>query len=338
MSRTASAAWPRLAPQHAVALLAWSLLTACTTASGQRADVRHLDTAFSVGDVSARTPLITVPQSGPGTLQETRLAGGLRQQITYAGTAGFADLVVVSRQAGIPRVEKPTRAGIAAELAALGGDYRVLKQPFHNAYGQIGIAVSGRCAYGWQWIDDLRGVDLGRPGLNGGPFSASLRVKHCARASASEDALVGPLLRVRLGMRDGEPARAAPRRPKVVTAAPAPAPAEPRPPRTAPASPSVAINDNRTLISLPPSGTGPAYLAPPAIQNPAQASPVSIPRPAAMGAPQQPRYLADPGPAPSEPRAVPRAQAVPSPVRPDDRSSNASGQAARGQTPPPFGW
>jgi hypothetical protein len=55
---------------------------------------------------------------------------------------------------------RPSRAGIAAELAAAfpEGSMRVVDDPLYNAYGPFGMAVGlseGRtCAYGWQWIAD----------------------------------------------------------------------------------------------------------------------------------------------------------------------------------------
>ncbi|MDP4022413.1 cellulose biosynthesis protein BcsN [Methylobacterium sp. NEAU 140] len=285
------------------------------------------------GLAAPNAPLVSVPNSGRvASVDETRPGGGLRQRITYGGfDGGWADLSVGAAGAGRGGLlGRPTKAGIDAELAALGdGPYRIVRTRTHNAYGPIGVALGARCVFAWQWIDDARALALPGTTLGPGRTSASLRVRHCG--AASPDRLVADLVHLRLGA--GPAAQAAASRPRR-RPAPRPAPAaeaapvEPAPVVSLPppARPTVTVNGSRTLISLPPApgpgtATGPSPVA------------VPIPRPGAAGSETsgEPRYLADGG-------AVRTVVPAPSAPKPQPLSSELPAQAYRGPAPPPLGW
>jgi hypothetical protein len=170
-----------------------------------------------------------------------------------------------------------------------------------NAYGPIGVAVSQRCAYAWQWIEGLQRVELGRAALRG-PVAVSLRVQHCGRRPMATEALLADLARIRLGVSTEAVARAS--RPRIARARPAAepvaalAPIAPAAPAPIPVSspPSVAVNSSRTLVTLPPAPAGQAYLAQPAPAPAVQPLPV-VPRPTASGGPDRARFLTDALPA-----------------------------------------
>lgn len=133
------------------------------------------------------------------------------------------------------------------------GSYRIVRRPVHNAYGPLGVAVSERCAYGWQWIDGLERAELGRGALRG-PLAVSLRVLHCRRQPTAAEELLADLARIRLGPVAGTVAgvrrpRLAVQKPKAADSAGIAAPAVPANP--SPAAPTVAVNGSRTLVMLP---------------------------------------------------------------------------------------
>lgn len=334
-----------------------AMLPACN-ASGSRGSAAQRmgqDTSFSAYEEPVRRrPLVYLPNSGSVTsVQETRTSAGLHQHITYAGQGGgHAELALTTaNSSGDAILGKPTRVGIATELASLtpDGPYRVLTQPHNNAYGPFGIAVSSRCAYAWQWISDTRGTDFGRSVPAGTRITASLRIHHCRRGPTYSDALVTDLVRLRLGA--GTPFETSRhvrrvRPPSVAVDRPveayAPGPTVPVAPR-----PQVVVNGSRTLVSVAPEPSPPAgrtdsrYLAPRATQQPVIET-TMVPRPGAAGSKslEQPRYLTDLA-APSGPARMPEPSLVASPrttARAEPLSPDLPTQAYRGPTPPPFGW
>lgn len=280
--------------------LALTLLGACQTAKTSHTAPRF-ETAFASTGSAGNRPLVFVPNSGAiESVQETRSSASLRQRIVYGQSRGRVDLTIGSgRVWDDPAMAKPSRAGIAAELESLedGSSYRIVRQPMRNAYGPIGVAVNQRCAYAWQWIDDLQRVELGRTTLRG-PVAVSLRVQHCGRRPMAAETLLADLARIRLGVSTEAVARAS--RPRIVrprpTAEPvsalapvAPSAAAPTP---APSLPSVAVNNSRTLVTLPPAPAGQSYLAQSPPAPVAQTVPV-VPRPAASGGSDRARFLTD---------------------------------------------
>ena len=289
--------------------LGLSLLGACQTAKTSR-NAPRFEAAFASTGSAGNQPLVFVPNSGAiESVEETRSSASLRQRIVYGQSRGRVDLTIASgRVWDDPAMAKPSRAGIAAELESLedGYAYRIVRQPMTNAYGPIGVAVSQRCAYAWQWIEDLQRVELGRAALRG-PVAVSLRVQHCGRRPMATEALLADLARIRLGVSTEAVARVP--RPRIARARPAaepvaalvpvaPAPVAPAAPAPIPVSspPSVAVNSSRTLVTLPPAPAGQAYLAQPAPASAVQPMPV-VPRPTASGGSDRARFLTDALPA-----------------------------------------
>ncbi|MGH1573746.1 hypothetical protein ACRAWG_27770 [Methylobacterium sp. P31] len=334
----------------AATALVCGTLGACNTVRGPSARSSASGPIFTaLAPSTQRTPLLSLPAAGaPVLVDEVRYPDGVRQTIRF-GSSGTsrADLTLgAGGSGGALKMEKPTRTGIAAELANLGdGPYRVLTQPAHNAYGPIGVARGHRCAFAWQWIDRVGG-ELGVAWPANGPISASLRVHHCGRgATASTDALIADLTRLRLG--PVAPGQITHRpRPRVakVAAAPTQTPAQtpdltpiPAPAPVVASRPLVAVNGSRTLVDLPQD----ILASPTPVQRALSARPaapvVAVPRPDAAGTDtaSQARYLTDPGQArPSVAIDTPPARRS----REDELSTALPPQAYRGPTPPPFGW
>ncbi|KAB1073710.1 cellulose biosynthesis protein BcsN [Methylobacterium planeticum] len=349
-------------PALALGLIALAL-PACNTTGNRSALSRRAapEAFFSSLETNAipaqRGPLVSLPHGGSvQSLQETPYANGRRQRISLEGADTTSRIEVMLRtggRGGVP-MERPTRSGIAGELAQLSseGAYRIVRQPMRNRYGPFGVALSERCAYAWQWIDNLRGGEAGGSRWTGGEIAASLRIQHCQRRPSASQNLIADLQR--LVIRTGEgPDVARVRRPrphvaKVVEPEPSPvlspAPLQPVPP-------AVAINGSRTLITVPSeaprsapllTGEVPRTAAPQAYAGQGPQTFV-VPKPAGeAGAANQPRFLTDRVAPPVERRMSEPPIAVPPPpartAQPDRLSSDLPAQAYRGPAPPPFGW
>lgn len=118
------------------------------------------------------------------------------------------------------RVDKPTEAGIRAEMDALfpGIAMQVVERPAANDYGPYGLAIGrgaggARCLYAWQWIAEPPVLQAGQ----GGALPLSLRVRLC-RSDITLEAMAAAVSRLRLVPRfSGEPlaqASSAPARPE----------------------------------------------------------------------------------------------------------------------------
>ncbi|MDR7037753.1 hypothetical protein J2X36_002504 [Methylobacterium sp. BE186] len=340
-------------------------LPACTATQGRQSAGRAMpDGFFSALDTrppAKSGPLVSLPRSGAVTnVDETTYANGRRQRISLEGPNSRSRIEIMLRtggRGGLP-MDKPTRAGIAGELAQLAseGSYRIVRRPIRNRYGQFGVALSARCAYAWQWIDNLRGQDRGLD-WTGGEVAASLRVEHCQRGPTTPEALLADLERLSIRTGSGqEPAPWSPRpRRRIVRAAepqepaPAPVPAPAAiPPLPAPAP--VAINSSRTLVTAAPQRP-PQYLSGEAARPQAGAAAgevgqsFAVPRPSGQGGASldQPRFLSERvATAPADRRAGETAAPPPPvPVRapqPERLSADVPAQAYRGPVPPPFGW
>lgn len=309
-------------------LLAATLFGACQSASA-RPTLPRLETAYSAAPVSGGVALVSLPNSGPvASVQETRSTAGLRQRIILGQSRGRIDLTVASgRVWDDPAMEKPSRIGIAAELATLenGGSYRIVRRPMGNAYGALGVAVNERCAYAWQWIDALPRPEQQRFGLRG-PVSVSLRVHHCLAVPTAAETLLADLAQIRFGRVANAISR--PRRPRVARPKPeadTSVPVAAAPARTSTPEPTVAVNGSRTLVTVSQGSAAQPFLAPPA---PATAEPTvpTVPRPATAGTDRS-RFLTDALP-PSGRASIPNPQSaeVASPTRPLPGSR------------PPAGW
>ncbi|MET7246807.1 cellulose biosynthesis protein BcsN [Methylobacterium sp. EM32] len=323
----------------ACVLLGLGLLGACQTAAARRTGP-HFEAAFTSADQGRDAPLVSLPNRGPvASVQETRTSAGLRQRIVLGQSRGRIDLVLQSGRAwDDSQVQKPSRGGIAAELATLedGNLYRIVRRPVHNAYGRLGVAVSDRCAYAWQWIDALQRVELGR-GAIVGPITASLRVQHCYRRATPAEVLLADLSGLRIGAvpgsttvaRASHPRRARPVPPAVEPASPA---AVERSAAVPPPSPGVMVNASRTLVMAPPTPApqttaAPAYLVPIDPAPSGRAIP-AIPRPTGNGL-DRARYLTDALPTGGRSGGA-SAAGAPNSAGVTRGSANAN--------PPPYGW
>ncbi|WP_162560689.1 cellulose biosynthesis protein BcsN [Methylobacterium durans] len=337
-------------------------LPACTTTQGRQMTSRAApDAFFSSLDTRAPTksgPLVTLPRSGAVvSLQETSYANGRRQRISLEGSNTESRIEIMLRtggRGGVP-MEKPTRAGVAGELAKISSDgaYRIVRRPMRNRYGEFGVALSDRCAYAWQWIDNLRHHNGGSASWTGGEIAASLRIQHCQRRPSPSEVLLADLQRLDIRTSTGqEPVREARPRRQIARSAeqqqPAPTPAAPVVPPLSP--PPVAVNNSRTLVTVAPEAPrSPQYLT----GQPARPESVSaasgelgqtfaVPRPSGQGGAslEQPRFLTERIANAGDKRPS-EAAPPPPPVRaaqPDRLSADVPAQAYRGPVPPPFGW
>lgn len=322
-------------------------LGACTTVGAGHRSVQAPETRGSFASLTgtARSrPLVSMPGAETTrSIQVDDLPQGVHQRITFGsqGHGGWIDFTLGHR--GAPSgwgPTKPTRAGIASELAALAHHslYRVSSRPVNNAYGPVGIALAERCVYAWQWIDAVPSfaADLPAPGSR---IAASIRVHRCGAATGETEAIIDSLERLRLGAAGSSVMRPLRRRP-----APQSRPAG----RDAAASLSPRMDQQApvaTVRAVPQSAAGgaPTYLAPPAPVPPTvSAGTLIVPRPGSAGSGilTEPRFLTGPI-VPAEAGRTPNP--VPTPVQqPAARVEQVSGslpaQAYRGPTPPPFGW
>jgi len=149
-----------------------------------------------------------------GRLTEHAYANGWRQSVSLGAqkTAGDwndltldiqTDIAGVDRATQIP-MDKPTEAGIRHEILSRFPQtpMRIVGRPMHNAFGPFGLAVGAaedgtRCAYAWQWVDDIRAVKASKAGpapernffaAAGRETPASIRMRIC-RKGVSADAL-----------------------------------------------------------------------------------------------------------------------------------------------------
>lgn len=339
-------------------------LPACTATQDRPSASRAMpDGFFSALDTrppAKSGPLVSLPRSGAVTnVDETTYANGRRQRISLDGPNSRSRIEIMLRtgeRGGLP-MDKPTRAGIAGELAQLAseGSYRIVRRPIRNRYGQFGVALSARCAYAWQWIDNMRDHDRGL-GWTGGEVAASLRVEHCHRDSTTPELLLADLerLTIRTGFsQDAAPWSPRPRRriaraPEPQESAPTPVPASAGiSPLPAPAP--VAVNGSRTLVTAAPERP-PQYLTGEVARTQAGAAAgevgqsFAVPRPSGQGGTSldQPRFLSERVTASADRGAGGTAAPLPPvPVhapRPERLSADVPAQAYRGPVPPPFGW
>lgn len=146
-----------------------------------------------------------------GGLSERRYVNGWRQSVALdrvEAANGWNDLSIDIRmdepagRDGVIPMGKPTRDGVRREILARfpATDMRIVARPMQNALGPFGLAVGAgsggmRCAFAWQWVDDLRKVEArngdGDSSLRRGKeLPASIRMRLC-RAGVTADDLAG---------------------------------------------------------------------------------------------------------------------------------------------------
>lgn len=148
--------------------------------------------------------ILTLPsRAGARVLTERRYADGWRQSIsldTIETAGGWNELTIDIRTAESSSSEdaipmgKPTRDGILREIAARfpGAEMRIMTSPRSNALGPFGLALGNgergmRCAFAWQWIDDLRTAKAGETQLFPAKQApASIRYRACRKGVAPE--------------------------------------------------------------------------------------------------------------------------------------------------------
>jgi Cellulose biosynthesis protein BcsN len=139
-----------------------------------------------------RSAAVTLPVDAGQAVQikNQRFTDGFRQKIelVQAGDNRNRGRIVIlagnTKATGtmnLITMEKPTEAGIKAELAAnfTGFPMRVVDRPHYNAFGPYGLAVGrspagANCLYAWQWIEAAP-----RVGPDEMPVQASLRLRLC---------------------------------------------------------------------------------------------------------------------------------------------------------------
>ncbi|MBG0809321.1 cellulose biosynthesis protein BcsN [Methylosinus sp. H3A] len=137
-----------------------------------------------------------------GGLEERRYANGWRQSVALDRAImgkGWNELTIDiraqpaggGREGEIP-MGKPTEEGVRQELALRFPTtrMRIVAKPLRNELGPFGLAVGpspdgARCAFAWQWVDDLRAV--ARPEaaattiVRGDEIPASIRLRLCRK-------------------------------------------------------------------------------------------------------------------------------------------------------------
>jgi hypothetical protein len=212
-----------------------------------------VSTAQGAAASSGASAILALPPRSRlrGELEERRFADGWRQIVTLdrAPVANGWNELTVDLRSGPPGVReaaipmaRPSEPELRREMALRFPTrrMRIVARPLKNALGPFGLAVgrgSGRmrCAYAWQWVDDLRAVSTpgeaaGSSIARGDEIPASIRLRLCRRG-LSEARLVdwfshlrlaeaGEVDRVVAAARSGSPAGT----PPTAFREPAPAP------------------------------------------------------------------------------------------------------------------
>jgi hypothetical protein len=159
----------------------------------------------------SRKTLVSLPAEAgaPGRLTERLYANGLRQSVSLGAqkTLGDWNDLTIDVQTDAPSadkttrapMDKPTEAGVRHEILSRFPEtpMRIVARPMRNVFGPFGLAVGAaedgaRCAYAWQWVDDIRVAQSGdaKAGnvFSGRETPASIRMRLC-RKGVSADAL-----------------------------------------------------------------------------------------------------------------------------------------------------
>ena len=141
-----------------------------------------------------------------GRVTEKQYLNGWRQSMSLdKGKEGgdWNDLVLEIQTApgaggrGEITLAKPTQEGVRREILARfpGMPMRVVTRPMQNALGSYGLAVGAgagglRCAYAWQWVENLQAAAAGQKGVSffgGGEGAASIRMRLCRRGVTADE-------------------------------------------------------------------------------------------------------------------------------------------------------
>jgi len=196
-------------------------LSACSASQGDRGYLASADGILSdaiVGgprsnspqqaEISSKFMLVLPAEAGaPKLLTEKPYADGWRQSVSLdnAKVAGdWNDLAIDMRFDGGARagakipMGPPSQDGIKREILSRfpGTPMHIVGRSMSNAIGPFGLAVgaagSVRCAFAWQWVDDLRGSRSSEFGglLLTRATPASIRMRIC-RSGVTADQLAG---------------------------------------------------------------------------------------------------------------------------------------------------
>lgn len=210
-----------------ISLLALGLAS-CSASPPNRGHVAHVDTTtttqtigprellpppVSAADEMASLAILALPADAgrPGPMTEKHYMNGWRQSSSLGSkkmAGNWNDLAIdiqtdapgPQKGANIP-MGKPTRDGIRREILARfpGTPMRIVGRPMSNALGSFGLAIGAgaggtRCAFAWQWVDDLRSVKSadggGKSFFGANALPASIRMRLC-RNGATADQLAG---------------------------------------------------------------------------------------------------------------------------------------------------
>jgi len=189
-------------------------LSACSTmpTRGVLATVDPTPTGATAGPPAAQgvearsgaSAILALPAEARvrGGLEERRYANGWRQSVALDRALmgkGWNELTIdiraqpagSGREGEIP-MGRPTEEGVRQELSLRFPTtrMRIIAKPLRNDLGPFGLAVGpapggGRCAFAWQWVDDLRAV--ARPDaaattiVRGDEIPASIRLRLCRK-------------------------------------------------------------------------------------------------------------------------------------------------------------
>ena len=144
---------------------------------------------------------LPVDAGRPGRLRERLYANGWRQVLPLEGDGDELSLDIRTdapgerRSAAIP-LSKPTQESVRREILARFPTMpmRIVARPMNNALGPFGLAIGAgpgglRCAFAWQWVDDLRAATAragGGRSFFGSELPASVRLRLCRRGVTAD--------------------------------------------------------------------------------------------------------------------------------------------------------
>jgi hypothetical protein len=199
-------------------------LSACSASQSDRGYVARVDTTATTQTIgpreglsrpvssageSAATAILALPSDAgpPGPMTEKQYVNGWRQSVSLDGkrmAGNWNDLAIdiLTDEPGLQKgsripMGKPTREGIRREILARfpGTPMRIVGQPMSNALGPFGLAIGAggggtRCAFAWQWVNDLRSAGSanggGKSSFRGRELPASVRMRLCRKGVTAD--------------------------------------------------------------------------------------------------------------------------------------------------------
>ncbi len=165
-------------------------------------------TSAELKDDTASFSILTLPPEAVrgGRVTEKQYLNGWRQSMSLDQTKEAGDWNDVSIEIqsapgtggrGELGVPKPSQEGIRREILARfpGTPMRIVNRPMTNALGPYGLAIGAgaggmRCAFAWQWVDNLPGAARGEKGVsffNSGEIAGSIRMRLCRKGVTADE-------------------------------------------------------------------------------------------------------------------------------------------------------